>query len=380
MKLAPRRHLLLAFFFSVTSALSSQAIAFPDVLDTPSRQTALADSSLLTDVAMAGQRIVAVGERGHIVYSDDKGETWTQASVPVSVLLTAVDFPSKDKGWAVGHGGAILHSQDGGVTWSKQFDGNQANQSMIAQAEKVVEELEAQVETASEDELGDIEYELEEAVFSLEDAQFDAEVGASKPFLDVMFTSATEGFAVGAYGFMFKTEDGGQSWMNYGDRIDNMDRLHLNAITRMGDGTFVIVGEAGSMYRSTDAGESWETLDSPYEGSFFGVIGTQQPETVLAFGLRGNLYRSDDSGLSWDPLESNTELTLMSAGINDSNYISIAGNSGIMLLSRDGGRTFEPNINDNRQANLALVYSDTRKLVTVGESGALLMRPSGKIR
>lgn len=38
-----------------------------------------ASEVLLLDVAKVGDRLVAVGSRGHIVYSDDQGLTWIQA-------------------------------------------------------------------------------------------------------------------------------------------------------------------------------------------------------------------------------------------------------------------------------------------------------------
>lgn len=44
----------------------------------------------MIDVVHAGKRLVAVGDRGHILYSDDQGNTWTQAKVPTRQLLTAV--------------------------------------------------------------------------------------------------------------------------------------------------------------------------------------------------------------------------------------------------------------------------------------------------
>ena len=48
----------------------------------------LATASLLVDVARAGERLVAVGERGHVVLSDDGGETWRQSgSVPVQTTV-----------------------------------------------------------------------------------------------------------------------------------------------------------------------------------------------------------------------------------------------------------------------------------------------------
>src|SRR5690606_10281348 len=103
-----------------------------DVLETPAAESQLAAQTLLTDVTRAGDRVVTVGARGHILYSDDEGSTWTQAQVPVSTLITAVDFGDAENGWAVGHGAVILRTRDGGATWVKQFDGHEASELIIA--------------------------------------------------------------------------------------------------------------------------------------------------------------------------------------------------------------------------------------------------------
>src|SRR5690606_11985141 len=116
--------------------VAAPTYAMDDVLNTPSMATQKAAQTLLLDVVRAGNRLVAVGQRGHIVYSDDEGQTWHQGSVPVSTTLTAVQFPTPTKGWAVGHGGVILHSADAGQTWEKQLDGIAANNMVIAQNEK----------------------------------------------------------------------------------------------------------------------------------------------------------------------------------------------------------------------------------------------------
>lgn len=367
---------VLASSLSVVS-LITPAHAVEDVLKTPAVKTSMATNSLLLDVDKAGSRLVAVGGRGHIVYSDDEGKSWAQASVPVSVLLTAVSFVDQTHGWAVGHSGVILHTSDGGETWVKQFDGDSANQMIITQSEERLKQFERQMETASEDELEDLEYELEEASYALDDAKFDAQVGASKPLLDVLFSSSKEGFVVGAYGFLFKTSDGGRTWQNYGSRIENPDRFHLNAVNEVKGGALFIVGEGGVLYRSTDKGETWETLDSPYSGSFFGVAGTQDEGVVLAFGLRGNMYRSEDNGDTWEQVETKTEGTLMSASHDGSKKVSVVGNSGVVILSRDGGRTFVETIRENRLGNASSVYIDAERLVLVGESGVNLTTPSG---
>src|SRR5690606_16670813 len=148
----------------------------------------------LIDVTSAGDRLVAVGQRGHIIYSDDGGKTWEQGEVPVNVLLTAVHFPDATNGWAVGHGGVILHSGDAGKTWTRQVDGDEANTLVMAEARAAVEALEAQLSSLQADSEGedtgaldDLEMQLEEARFSLEDAQEDAKFGPTKPLLDVWF-------------------------------------------------------------------------------------------------------------------------------------------------------------------------------------------------
>ena len=88
-----------------------------DPLLVPAITSAKASQAMLLSVTQAGARLVAVGEHGIIVYSDNQGKSWTQAAVPVSVTLTAVFFPDPQVGWAVGHDGVVLRSQDGGKTW-----------------------------------------------------------------------------------------------------------------------------------------------------------------------------------------------------------------------------------------------------------------------
>ena len=53
-----------------------------DVLDTPAVKSPLAVRALVNGLAIAGTRIVAVGQRGHVLLSDDAGKSWQQAEVP----------------------------------------------------------------------------------------------------------------------------------------------------------------------------------------------------------------------------------------------------------------------------------------------------------
>lgn len=87
-----------------------------DTLEQSAQVSTLASRSALNAAAMAGERVVVAGVRGTILYSDDQGLHWQQASVPVTVSLTAMCFADATHGWAVGHRGVILATLDGGLT------------------------------------------------------------------------------------------------------------------------------------------------------------------------------------------------------------------------------------------------------------------------
>lgn len=326
-----------------------------------------AHRSLLLDVAYAGKRLVAVGERGHVVLSDDGGLTWRQAPVPVRSMLTAVYFVTPRNGWVVGHDSTVLATTDGGESWSlqhyKEFSAEAADDA-----------------AAVDDPAIDDEEMLDDAALDEESGR---EIGSREgvPLLDVWFSSdGLRGVAVGAYGLLLRTEDGGQHWRDESDRIANRDGWHFNAIGGVpGDPTLVVIaGEKGTLYRSLDAGARFAPLASPYDGSFFGVIGASGGD-LYAFGLQGRLYRSSDRGSSWARLD-----TGVTSGLNDGcqtaeGSVVITGNAGVVISGSDGNATLTTERRADRQAVLSCA-GDGDGLVLVGEGGAKRATLTGKPR
>ncbi|HET7793999.1 MAG TPA: YCF48-related protein, partial [Rhizobacter sp.] len=144
--------------------------SFVDPLDQPALASGLAAKGPMGALSMAGDRLVAAGARGHVLFSGDAGQTWSQAKVPVSSDLVAVTFADAQHGWAVGHDSVIIATTDGGKTWVRQLDGRQ----------------------------------------SADPKQGDR--GAENPLLDVWFADARQGWAVGAFGQIRHTQDGGATW------------------------------------------------------------------------------------------------------------------------------------------------------------------------
>jgi len=305
--------------------LGAQAVA-GDPLQTPARMSARAPKATLMALAQAGQRTVAVGERGIILVRDGGQAGWRQAKVPVSVTLTDVAFADALNGWAVGHDGVILSTRDGGAQWSTRFDGNQANALMLADAKAAVEKARAVGGNA----LGDAEN-------ALGDIEAAAKFGPSRPLLGVWFRDASTGYAVGAYGQAFRTADGGASWTSMGAGLPNPEGLHYNAIAGGPGNVLAIAGEGGYVYRSADGGGSWQRMATGYGGQLYGVIFTGR--CMLAYGFGGHVFRSADGGATWSETPAVTKKSLVGGAIQGASIV-LAAQDGALLRSDDDGASF----------------------------------------
>lgn len=326
----------------------------------PAAQARLAAEALTLDVVQAGQRYIAVGERGHVLISTD-GRSWNQAEfVPVQATLTRATFAG-GRLWAVGHDSTIIHSRDIGRTWALQH----------------------------------FEPEWE------------------KPLLDVHFFNANQGLAIGAYGLYMRTEDAGSNWevlamadMIISEDIDweeaalavqevdefeglgvdegddefydasaDLDRgcyefmeCHLNAFLDLGDGHFLIAAERGYGFRSFDAGESWEAFRFPYPGSMFGLKRVSEDE-VLAFGLRGHVQYSADRGASWEIVETGLQSSLKGATRDPQGRTLIVGAGAARLRYDVESGRFE--ISEDRLGSTyaAVLFTADGTMILAGEDG-----------
>jgi hypothetical protein len=230
-------------------ALLAAALAHAEAGPRPALMAPLAPKSTLLGLAAAGERVVAVGQRGHILVSDD-GRDFRQVAVPVNSMLNRVRFRDAKAGWAVGHDATILATTDGGATWTLQH--------------------------------------------------FDPE---GRPLYELIFLGGGRIVAVGGYGTWLVSSDDGASWEPRSFPVADLGQ-HFNAAARLADGSLLVAGERGLLARSPDDGETWQLLDSPYNGSWFGVLPAGE-RGALVFGLRGHIYLAEDVSAcpTLDPLE-----------------------------------------------------------------------------
>ena len=280
-----------------------------DAIDRPAIESNLGAHSVLLSVTSVGDHFVAVGERGLILRSDDDGKSWHQLSSPVSVTLTGVSFFDDENGYAIGHGGIVLRTTNAGNDWKVQLNGRQLAEKLLQQAEESKDEE------------------------SIRQAKLLIADGPDKPFLDLLVLGRDHLVVVGAYGFAFESNDGGQSWTSWMDRIDNPFGLHLYSIRKQGE-RILVAGEQGFVALSMDNGQSFETIETPYEGSFFTAQLLEQDGIVLA-GLRGNTLVSDDNGQHWKDIKNPISSSIMASFIHSDGQVIVANQAGTLLGLRE---------------------------------------------
>ncbi len=284
-------------------------------------QSKLAAKELLLAAAYAGDRIVAVGEFGNVVYSDDRGQSWTQAkTVPTQATLTDVTFITDKLGYAVGHDAIVLRTRDAGETWERAF--------------------------------------------------YDPE--SETPFMTVLFESKTHGFAMGAFSKFVETKDGGETWKERTLSEGLLDDYHLNGAFETKSGAIFIAAEFGVVYRSTDDGATFDRIQTPYEGSFWGGLPLDDG-SVMVFGMRGNAYRSSDNGETWKKVDTGTDKSIAGGVQLDKDHVVLAGLQGYVGYSDDGGEHFTEVTRSDRLGYSAVVKGGDGQIVVFGEPGAKVM-------
>ena len=334
----------------------------------PAIKTDRALQGLLLSVAHDGERMLVAGEQGHIFFSDDLGQNWVHADVPVSLAITSVTFAGNDEAWATAHDGYLLHSTDRGSTWQVYLKGSDVARLSVGAIEERVAALQRAVDEASDEDREDLEWVLDDTLFALDEATAAIDNGMTTPLLRVWFANDNDGFVLGAYGVFLRTRDGGKTWVVDGNRLDNPDNYHLYYIVQSNAGTLLVVGEAGTLLRSTDNGEEWQRIVAPYEGSFFGAVAASDG-SLLTFGLRGNVFRSVDEGETWVAIDTGDRRTLMGGTGGADGSVFIVGAAGAVLKTSDAAQTFSVIPTEGNRVYGGVTIAPDGHVVLVGFGG-----------
>jgi photosystem II stability/assembly factor-like uncharacterized protein len=310
-----------------------------------------AHKALINALEKSGDRIFGVGVHGIIVYSDDAGETWTQADkVPFTKTLTDISCPTQNKCWATGHDATILHSYDAGKTWQIQY----------------------------------------------QDAEFDA------PFLSIHMYDDYEGVAIGAFALSLRTANGGISW-DYLFIDDDEFQPHLNytygdnqAWRKSAQNEGYAVGELGKYYVTDDRGLNWLAIETGYIGSYWSGIKVDDGQSLL-LGMSGNItlatlydlndtippgketavacyesgyYRGDCKVYAFDNLNIGTKNSLTNANLLDDGRIVLSGNGGVIsIVDMIREKNIKTCVRSDRLSNTSIIPIGSDEFLIAGENG-----------
>jgi photosystem II stability/assembly factor-like uncharacterized protein len=284
----------------------------------PALATAHAEKGLLLSVARAGDHLLAVGGNGVIVTSRD-GASWSQVLTPIDLTLTGIAFGDANNGWAVGHDALILHTSDAGQHWEIQH--------------------------------------------------YEPDLNA--PFFAVIATSRDHAVAVGAFGLMRQTTDGGKTWTALEPAQVVDEKYHLNAATRLPGDRIAVAGERGLVAFQTSPTE-WARSTTPYDGSFFGIL-PWGDAGAIAYGMRGNVFATDDLAKgAWRKIDVGTLGSLFGGEVLPGGAVALVGADGQMIqVSRSGAsQPLAPSINvAGKSSSLAGAVVDGNALIVAGELG-----------
>lgn len=190
-----------------------------------------------------------VPEGTHVV-SDT---AWVKQASPVGDSVLGMSAVSSDVAWGVTYGGTVLRTVDGGTTWAT----TQTPCSWYALPDCVGYEY----------------------------------------LWDIVATSAEDAWAVGSFGAVIHTIDGGASWATLKSGGDVDDLKH---IARAPDGSLWVAGRAG-VYRSTDEGATWTggrpSPDAEIVNDIVPISGAEA--WAVGNGTQMHVWHTTDGGATW---------------------------------------------------------------------------------
>ena len=295
-----------------------------------------------------GGHVWAVGGKGTILESDDRGATWTARNSGTANDLNSI-FGTGDgrRLWAVGGKGTILESADGGTSWTARNSGTTNELSPIFGTS---DGKQLWVLDSGEGVLTGADSIVKSDDWGSSWTEEKIDTGQN---LDSFFATSDGKhlWVAGMMGRSFESDDGGATWTARNSAIVNKAALPSSifipvSIFAAGDGGHVwAVGMdiqtgatfAGVMWESDDGGATWAARNNGTTNVLGSIIGTSDGKHLWAVGLSGTILESDDSGSSWTARDSGTANNLGSIfATRDGKHLWAVGEKGTILESDSG--------------------------------------------
>lgn len=203
----------------------------------------------------------------------------------------------------------------------------------------------------------------------------------------VNFAGQLEGWAVGKFGLILHTQDGGKTWKSQ----ESGTKVDLFAGSFVNEKKGWVVGMDGIMLATEDGGTTWRRLNSAIDNILHGVIFLDESLGFVA-GEYSTLLKTENGGKNWEKIEVNWQklvpsliekIGLMNFHFYDVAFVDrdhgwICGEYGIILFTKDGGKTWSVQNADPDYPQLyKIFFPNSNEGWIVGQGGALLQSKDG---
>ena len=201
------------------------------------------------------------------------------------------------------------------------------------------------------------------------------------------FVNDQEGWAVGDLGRIFHTTDGAKTF-----EMQSAGTKRPFVATACIDAKHVwIAGQAGQLAHSTDGGKTWTNQESGTDRQLLSIQFVDA-NNGFAVGDFGTMLRTENGGSTWTkvPVPQDLQLpedmigivepgdiVLYAVSYADAQHLAVVGEFGVIMMSQDGGRTFESRKTDIESTLFGVFMGENGKGWAVGLEAVMLSTTDG---
>jgi len=205
--------------------------------------------------------------------------------------------------------------------------------------------------------------------------------------LGIHLNTTGQGWAVGRFGLILHTENGGRAWTPQQSRTSSP----LTAVSFANDHAGFTVGGSGTILTTSNGGTVWQQRHSGTEEHLLSVYALSS-SSAFVVGAFGTLLSTTDGGQTWIE-HSLSWHELIPRVVDKVGYLQphlnavyfydwttgwIGGEFGAILHTRDAGRTWAPQRHGPDLPPIeGLAFRDRRKGYAVGQQGTALTTTNG---
>jgi photosystem II stability/assembly factor-like uncharacterized protein len=191
---------------------------------------------------------------------------------------------------------------------------------------------------------------------------------------DAQLVDAKEGWAVGAFGSVYHTIDGGKHWQAQGTPT----MQHLYGVSFSDAETGWAVGRSGTIIHTVDGGAHWVMQQSHTSKHLFKVRFLDSREG-WAVGDWGVVLQTVDAGVTWQDRSLGEDRVLYAIDFADRDTGWIVGELGSIRHTTDGGRTWVPQLAGMEKTFFGLAAVSEDRAWAVGIDGLVVRTVDGGV-